>query len=91
MKFIVGIPKQNVVDRNEHFLVLFECLYGQEFSLFHVVETGSGAFRASYPMDTGKRGLFPQEQSGRNVKVTTHLRVLPRSGMVEPHLHSPIS
>jgi hypothetical protein len=75
VKFIVGIPKQNVVDRNEHFLVLFECLYGQEFSLFHVVETGSGAFRASYPMDTGKRGLFPQEQSGRDVKLITQLEL----------------
>jgi hypothetical protein len=26
---------------------------GQEFSLFHVVQTGSGAYPASYPMGTG--------------------------------------
>jgi hypothetical protein len=31
----------------------FESLYGQEFSLLHVVQTGSGAHSASYPMGTG--------------------------------------
>jgi hypothetical protein len=29
----------------------------QDFSLFHSVQTGSGAHPASYPMDTG--GIFP--------------------------------
>jgi hypothetical protein len=35
---------------------------GQEFSLLHVIQTGSGAHPASYPMGTG--GSFP----GREVK-----------------------
>jgi hypothetical protein len=35
----------------------FETPYGQEFSLLHVVQTGSGAHPASYPMATG--GFFP--------------------------------
>jgi hypothetical protein len=36
----------------------FEPRYGQEFSLLNVVQTGSGAHRASYPMGTG--GSFPR-------------------------------
>jgi hypothetical protein len=35
----------------------FESQYGQEFSLLHVVQTGSGAHPASYSMGTG--GSFP--------------------------------
>jgi hypothetical protein len=35
----------------------FESRYGQEFSLLHVVQIGSGAHSASYPMDT--EDLFP--------------------------------
>jgi hypothetical protein len=31
----------------------FESRYGQEFSLLHVVQTGSEAHPASYPMGTG--------------------------------------
>jgi hypothetical protein len=31
---------------------------GQEFYLLHVVQTGSGALQASYPMGTG--GAFPR-------------------------------
>jgi hypothetical protein len=31
---------------------------GQEFSVLHVVQTGSGAHPASYPMGTG--GTFPE-------------------------------
>jgi hypothetical protein len=31
----------------------FESRYGQEFPLLHVVQTGSGAHPASYPMETG--------------------------------------
>jgi hypothetical protein len=36
----------------------FESRWGQEFSLLHVVQTGSGAHPASYPMGTG--GSFPE-------------------------------
>jgi hypothetical protein len=46
------------------------------FSLHHRVQNGSGAYPASYPM--GTRGSFPGE-SGRGVKLTTHLHLLPRS------------
>jgi hypothetical protein len=31
----------------------FESRYGQEFSLLHVVQTGSEVHLISYPMDTG--------------------------------------
>jgi hypothetical protein len=30
----------------------FESLWGQEFSLLHIVKTGSGTHLASYPMGT---------------------------------------
>jgi hypothetical protein len=35
----------------------FESRYGQEFSLLHVVQAGSGVHRTSYSMDTV--GIFP--------------------------------
>jgi hypothetical protein len=35
----------------------FESRYGQEFSLLHIVQTGSGVHPTSYRMDTG--GSFP--------------------------------
>jgi hypothetical protein len=38
---------------------------------------GSGAHPASYPM--GTRGSFPRGKSGRGVKLTTHLHLVPRS------------
>jgi hypothetical protein len=45
------------------------------FSLHHRVQNGSGAHPASYP--TGTR-VFPWEKSGRDVKLTTHLHLVPR-------------
>jgi hypothetical protein len=39
----------------------FESRQGQEFSPLHVVQTGSGAHQASYPMGTG--GYFPGGKS----------------------------
>jgi hypothetical protein len=36
----------------------------------------------------GYRGLFPQRESGRSVKLTTHLYLVPMSTMVEVYLHS---
>jgi hypothetical protein len=44
------------------------------FSFHHRVQPGSGAHIASYPM--GNRG-----SSGRGVKLTTHLHLMPRSRM----------
>jgi hypothetical protein len=37
----------------------FESRYGQDFSPLHVVQTGSGAHLASYPMNTGTGALSP--------------------------------
>jgi hypothetical protein len=35
--------------------------------------------------------LFPGGESGKGVKLTTHLYLVPKSGMVELYLHSPTS
>jgi hypothetical protein len=51
------------------------------FSLRHRIQTRSGTHPASYPMGTG--GLFPRVQSGRGVKLTTHLHLVPRLRMRE--------
>jgi hypothetical protein len=47
------------------------------FSLHHHIQNGSGAHPASYPM--GTRGSFPGGKSGRYVKLTTHLHLVPKS------------
>jgi hypothetical protein len=44
----------------------FESRYGQEFSLLHVVQTGSGAHPASYPMGTG--GSFHGGKASDEIK-----------------------
>jgi hypothetical protein len=41
-------------------------------------------------ISNGYRGLFPRGQSGRGVKLTTHLHLVPRSRMVELNLRFPI-
>jgi hypothetical protein len=38
----------------------------------------------------GTGGLFPWVYSGRGVKLTTHLHLVPRSRMLELYFHSPI-
>jgi hypothetical protein len=50
---------------------------GAKFSSLHVVQTGSGY-----------RGLFPREQSGRDVKLTSHLQPVPRS-RIRGYIHPP--
>jgi hypothetical protein len=40
---------------------VFESQWGQEFSLLHVVQTGSGVHPTSYPMGTG--GSFPGDKA----------------------------
>jgi hypothetical protein len=60
-----------------------------KISLLHSVQTCFGAHTASYPMDT--EGEFPGGLSGRGVKLTAHLHLVPRSRMVELHLHSSMS
>jgi hypothetical protein len=53
------------------------------FFLLHSVQTGSGAYSASYPMGTEGKAV------GR-VKLTSHLRLLLKSRMVELYLPSPM-
>jgi hypothetical protein len=60
----------------------------RHFFLFHSVQTGSRAHPASNPMGTQR--FFSWRQSGRGVKLTTHLYPVPMSRMVERYLHSPI-
>jgi hypothetical protein len=38
----------------------------------------------------GYREQFPREYSGRSVKLSTYLQLVPRSRIVELYLHSPI-
>jgi hypothetical protein len=53
----------------------------RNFSLFHRVQTGSGA----HPMGTG--ALSQGGKSGIEVKLINHLHLLPRSRMVVLYLH----
>jgi hypothetical protein len=56
-----------------------------DISLLHSAQTGSGVHSASYPVGTG--GCFPWGWSGRDVKPTTHVHLVPRLKM-ENSLHS---
>jgi hypothetical protein len=47
----------------------FESRQNKEFSLLHIVQTGSGGHSVPYPMDNG--GLSPQGKSCRGVNLTT--------------------
>jgi hypothetical protein len=58
------------------------------YDVLHIVQTGSGVHPTSYKMGTGalSRGL-----SGRGVKLTTHLQLVPRSrkcGSIHPLPHT---
>jgi hypothetical protein len=44
----------------------------QEFSLFHVVHTASGAYPASYPMETGGSFLGGNEAGAWNWPLTSN-------------------
>jgi hypothetical protein len=41
-------------------------------------------------LSNGYRGLYPRGYSGRGMKLTTDLHLVPRSRMVELYLYSPI-
>jgi hypothetical protein len=58
-------------------------------SQIHSVQIGTGAHKISYALGTG--GSFSGGQNSRVVKLTTHLHLVLKSGMLELHLHSPIS
>jgi hypothetical protein len=64
---------------------VFESRWCQEFSLLHVVHTGSGAHPASYKMGTG--ASFPEvKRPGRE---PDHLQLVPSSENVALYIHSP--
>jgi hypothetical protein len=65
----------------------FDSLQGQDFSLLHVVQTGSGAQTVSYPKGTGGSSQGVKRQG---VKLTARLNIVLRSRMVELCLHYPI-
>jgi hypothetical protein len=66
----------------------FDSLQRQDFSVLHGVQIGSGTHPASYPMGTGRYSL--RRKSGQDVKLTTHLHLMPKSRMGELYLYSPI-
>jgi hypothetical protein len=53
----------------------FESRQGREFSISHIIQTGSEIHPTSYLMGTG---VFAREKSGKFVKLTTHLQPVPR-------------
>jgi len=60
------------------------------FSLHHCVQTGSGAYPASYPM--GTRDSFPRGKAAGGVKLTTHLHLVSKSrilGAIPPLPNTP--
>jgi hypothetical protein len=61
----------------------FHSWKGQNVSVLHGVNTNSGACQASYGMDTGGK-------AAGHLKLTAHLRLVPRSRMVELYLRYPV-
>jgi hypothetical protein len=79
---VVGIATGYGLDGRE--VSEFESQWGQEFSLLHVVQTGSGAHPASYRMGTGR------SLAGSWSRPLTS--ILPRSrkcGSIHPLPHTP--
>jgi hypothetical protein len=62
----------------------------RDFSLYHSVQTGSRALPAFYQMVILGYSTRSRAAWGRDVKLTTHLHLVPRLRMVEVYLHSPI-
>jgi hypothetical protein len=60
----------------------------REFSLLNNVQTGSGAHPDSYQADTGD--CYSGGKEAGDVKLTTHLHLVPKSKMMELCVHSPI-
>jgi hypothetical protein len=66
----------------------FESRQGQEFSLLHVVQTGSEVHTASYPMGTG--ALFPGEKRlGREADHSPPTSAEIKETYVDLYNHSP--
>jgi hypothetical protein len=60
----------------------------RDLSLFHSVQTASGANPASYLAGIG--GSFPWGTAARGLKLITHLSLMSGSRMEELYLHFPI-
>jgi hypothetical protein len=66
----------------------FESRYGKEFSLLHVVQTGSEAHLASFPTGTGDS--FPWGKADGGIKLITHFQLALRLRKYDLYTHSPI-
>jgi hypothetical protein len=64
----------------------YDSQQGKEFSLLHSIQPGSSAHPASYPVGSGDSFLLGY--SGRGMKLTAHLHLVPRSRMVKLYFHS---
>jgi hypothetical protein len=60
---------------------------GRVKNILHIVQTGSDVQPTSYSMGTGDSS--PRVKR-RDVKLTTHLELVPRSKNVDLYVHSPI-
>jgi hypothetical protein len=65
----------------------FDSRQDQDFCRLYSGQTGPMAHPASYPIQWVRGDLSPGS-SGRSVKLTTHLQLLPKSRMMELYLHS---
>jgi hypothetical protein len=66
------------------------CYFNLEALKEQVFSTPQRSDRLSGPPSlhsNGYWGLFPRRKSGRGVKLTTHLHIVPRSRMAELYLH----
>jgi hypothetical protein len=66
----------------------FVSWWEQEFSLLHVIQTGSGSHTASYPMGNG--GSFSVGKAAGSVRLTTLLQLVQGQAKVGLYIHSPI-
>jgi hypothetical protein len=62
----------------------------RDCSLLHSLGTASRAHPAFYTRYNGQWVLFSRGQSGMDMKLTTHLHLVPTLRTVELYLHSPI-
>jgi hypothetical protein len=53
-----------------------------------MVQTGSGG--PPILLSNEHRGLYPQGQSSRGLKLTTHLQLMPGEENIDLYVHSPV-
>jgi hypothetical protein len=79
--------RKNVIILDLRFGPRFDSRQGGKIVL-HNVQIGSGVHSASYTRAT--RGSIPRRKAAGDVKLTTHLHLVPRSRMMDLYLYSPI-